>query len=98
MNKLNKAALVAQIVTRTGLTTRQATSAVNAMLDSMTSTLTAGTPIGLPGLGTFKVLPTVERTGVRPSTGETIVIPAGRKVTFKVADDLKRTLGPQRES
>lgn len=92
MTKLTKAALVAAVVSRTGLTRAQAAAAVHATLEGMTLTLTAGHPVGLPGLGTFSVLRTPARTGVRPSTGEILVIPPGRKVAFKLADELRRQL------
>lgn len=51
-----------------------------------------GEEVRLPGLGTFSVKPTLARSGKNPVTGADMNIPAGRKISFKVAADLKKAL------
>jgi len=88
-NKIGKTQLVEQLAEKTSLTKKQAAEAVETVLGAVTEALKSGKTVGLPGLGTFAVRATAARTGVRPGTGEKIQIPAGKKVSFKVASDLK---------
>ena len=92
MTKITKTALVEQLAQDTGLSKKDADKAVSSLVKIMAGHLTGGTSVGIPGLGTFSVKDTAARTGVRPGTSEKIQIPAGRKVSFKVADDLKKSL------
>lgn len=91
-NKVAKAQMIEEIAARTSLNRKQATEAVTVLLDGMVQALREGHSVGLPGLGTFSVVPTAERQGVRPGTGERIIISAGKKIRFKVATTLKGTL------
>src|SRR3982750_3491007 len=54
--------------------------------------LKKGNRIRMPGLGILQVKKTKARTGRNPATGETIQIPAKRKVAFRVAKDLKESV------
>lgn len=90
--KMGKAQLVSAISEKTGLTRVQTEQVVSAVLDTLVTGLKNGQSIGLPGLGTLSVKDTAARTGVRPGTTERIEIPAGKKVSFKVATTLKGTL------
>lgn len=92
MSKSTKKDLIAHVTTHTTLTRAQSTRAVTALLDSMQTSLLDGHSVGLSGIGVLFIRPTMARTGVRPGTGETITIPAGRKVAFRVAHSLKQTL------
>ncbi|MBZ9752840.1 DNA-binding protein [Deinococcus sp. HMF7620] len=90
--KVGKAQLVNLVAERTGLTLKQSDAAVVAALDSIVNAVRAGQSVGLAGLGTLSVKATAARTGVKPGTSERIQIPAGKKVSFKVASTLKGTL------
>ena len=48
--------------------------------------------VAIESVGTLTVKATAARQGVRPGTSERIQIPAGKKVSFKVASDLKKNL------
>ena len=87
--KIAKTQIIEMVSEKAGLTRKQAGDAVNAALDVMVDALRSGRSVGLPGLGTFSVRATAARSGVRPGTSERIQIPAGKKVAFKVATDLK---------
>ena len=91
-NKVAKKQIVEAIADKTGLTKRQSEDAYETMLDTMISSLQTGKSVGLAGLGTLNVKATSARTGVKPGTSEKIQIPAGRKVSFKVAAALKENL------
>jgi len=90
--KIGKTELTDMISDRSGLTKKDATGALSAVLDIMGEALRAGQTIGLPGIGTLSVKATAARTGVKPGTAEKIQIPAGKKVSFKIATDLKKSL------
>jgi len=91
-DKLGKTGLIDQLAGQTTLSRAEATSVVEAVLDVVVEALKAGKTVGLPGLGTLNVRATAARQGVRPGTSEKIQIPAGKKVGFKVAADLKKAL------
>lgn len=91
-DKLGKTGLVDHLTAQTTLSRAEATSVVEAVLEVVIEALKAGKTVGLPGLGTLNVRATAARQGVRPGTAEKIQIPAGKKVGFKVALDLKKAL------
>ena len=90
--KIGKTELTDQISTSASLSKKDAGAALNAALDAVAEALKAGQTVGLPGVGTLSVKATAARQGVRPGTSEKIQIPAGKKVSFKVAADLKKSL------
>lgn len=90
--KVAKTQLVEQIAERTGLSRRQAASAVTCIVDAVIGALRSGRTVGLPGVGTLSVSLTRARQGVRPGTSEKIQIPAGKKIRFKAATTLKAQL------
>lgn len=91
--KVGKSQLVERVAEQSGLTKKQAGEVVDAAMDVIVEAVRQGQSVGLPGLGTLSVRETAARTGVRPGTSERIQIPAGRKVAFKVASQLKGALG-----
>ena len=71
------------------LTKARAKSILDGVRDHIVETLLTGNRVNLFGLGTFEVRATKEKMGRNPKTGESIKIPAGRKVVFKTAKGLK---------
>lgn len=91
-DKLGKTGLVEQMSTQTDLNQIQAASVVDAVIGVVVEALKSGKAVGLPGLGTLSVRATAARQGVRPGTSEKIQIAAGKKIAYKVAIDLKKSL------
>jgi DNA-binding protein HU-beta len=87
-DRMGKAHLVAEVSTKAGVTRKAAGSAVDAMIGAITSGVKKGS-VTLPGLGTFSVVKTKARTGVKPGTKEKIKIPAGKRLKFKASSTLK---------
>ena len=56
--------------------------------------LAQGQGISLPGLGSFSVAFHAARMGRNPRTGETIAIPARRRIHFKTGKGLRELLNP----
>lgn len=86
---MNKATLVAKIAEKSELTKKQAESMLNAFTDTVLEALKEGDKVQLTGFGTFEVKERAARTGRKPSTGETIEIPAKRIPTFKAGKGFK---------
>ena len=91
-DKLGKTQLVDLIATASHLTKKEAAAAFDAALEVIIDSLKEGKTVGLPGIGTLVVKATAARTGVKPGTSEKIQIAAGKKVSFKIALDLKKSL------
>jgi DNA-binding protein HU-beta len=91
-DKLSKTQLVDLISTSSNLSKKDASAIFDATLEVIVDALKQGKSVGLPGLGTLSVKATAARLGVKPGTSEKIQIPAGKKVAYKVALDLKKSL------
>ena len=73
---MKKAELVAAIAEKTELSKKDAEKAVKAFTEVVEEELKKGGKIQLVGFGTFEVAERAARTGINPSTKETIQIPA----------------------
>lgn len=81
--------LSARLADRHDLSKARAKAILDDLRDHVVETLLEGQRVNLFGLGTFEVRDTKAKMGRNPKTGESIAIPAGRKVVFKVAKGLK---------
>lgn len=59
------------------------------LIAHMTKHIKRGAKVRVPGFGILMVKKTSARMGRNPATGETIKIPAKKKVAFRVSKDLK---------
>jgi len=89
---VNKTDLIERIAASAELSKADATKAVEAILDGITSSLKMGDPVTLIGFGTFSVTDRAERAGRNPQTGETITIRAAKTPKFKAGKALKDAL------
>lgn len=71
------------------LTKARAKAIMDGIRDNIVESILAGNKVNIFGLGTFEVRATKEKMGRNPKTGESIKIPAGRKVVFRAAKGLK---------
>nr|WP_320133311.1 HU family DNA-binding protein [uncultured Holophaga sp.] len=81
--------LSASVAEAHDLTKARAKAILDGLRDEIVEAVLAGKRVNIFGLGTFEVRPTKEKMGRNPKTGESIKIPAGRKVVFKAAKGLK---------
>jgi DNA-binding protein HU-beta len=74
---------------------------VRGILDSAFGAITAaamrGDEIALSGFGKFKVTERAERQGRNPATGEAIIIPAAKKLSFMPAKNIRDALNAPAE-
>lgn len=85
MTKSDLAAAVAE----TGMTKKQATAAVDTMIDSIKDALAKGESVRLVGFGTFSVKNRKARIGRNPQTGEELQIKAKKVPVFSAGKGLK---------
>ena len=83
---LNKGLLVEDVVAATGLTKKQATAAVGAVLGSVQKTLKKGGKVAIVGFGTFATSKRKARKGINPKTKEQIKIAAKTVVNSGFSD------------
>ncbi|HLR92374.1 MAG TPA: HU family DNA-binding protein [Atopostipes sp.] len=85
----NKADLIEGVASKTDLTKKDATAAVEALFDVVTETLADGERVQVIGFGSFEVRDRAARKGRNPQTGEEIEIPATKVPAFKAGKGLK---------
>jgi len=86
---MNKAELIDAVSAATDLSKADATRATDAVLDTITSSVSKGEQVTLVGFGTFSLRERAARAGRNPQTGETIQIKASKSVGFKAGKALK---------
>lgn len=86
---MNKTELVALVAEKSGLTKKDAESAVAATLDAVVEAIANGEKVQLVGFGTFEQRQRNARTGCDPRTGKTIEIPASKVPAFKAGKAFK---------
>lgn len=86
---MNKATLIAKIAEKSELNKKQAEAALTAFTDTVAEALKEGDKVQLMGFGTFEIKERAARTGRKPSTGETIEIPAKKSPVFKAGKGFK---------
>lgn len=89
---MTKQDLVDAMSNETGFSKKDATRAVEAVLDAVTKTLRRGEKVQIAGFGTFEVRARSAREGRNPQTGQTITIPARRSPAFKAGKALKEAV------
>jgi DNA-binding protein HU-beta len=86
---VNKSELIEAIAASADLPKAAAGRALDAVIDTIESTLKNGDPVTLVGFGTFSVKDRAARTGRNPQTGEPIQIKAAKIPGFKAGKSLK---------
>lgn len=86
---MNKQELIAVVASETGLTKKDSSAAVEAIIGAVAASLKKGESVRLLGFGTFDVKERAARTGKNPRTGENISIPASKVPVFKAGTELK---------
>ena len=89
---MNKTELVAAMAEKTGLSKKDAESALKAFIDTVTDELKAEVKVQLVGFGTFEVAQRAAREGINPLTKQPMKIAASKAPKFKAGKGLKDTL------
>lgn len=86
---MNKQDLISAVSDHAGISKADAGKAVEAVFESITSTLKKGGEVRLVGFGTFSVTKRKASTGRNPRTGEAMTIKASTQPKFKAGKGLK---------
>lgn len=86
---LNKTELVAKIAAETGQSQASVSNVIDGLFAAVSETVAKGGKVSIPGWLSFESATTSARTGRNPRTGETINIPAGKRVKVSVGSKLK---------
>lgn len=89
---MKKAEFIEAVASKSELTKQDVKKAVDALLETISTTLAKGEKVQLVGLGTFEVRERSERTGRNPQTGEEMTIPATKVPGFKAGKEFKEAV------
>ncbi|MCK9205818.1 MAG: HU family DNA-binding protein [Salinivirgaceae bacterium] len=85
---MNKAQLIDEMSSKTGLTKADSKKALEALVETVALVLKKGDRLSLVGFGSFSISERKKRNGRNPQTGKALVIPAKKAVRFKAGSDL----------
>jgi DNA-binding protein HU-beta len=88
-NEMNRAELISEIADLTGQPKTTVSSALSAIIHSVTGALAKGDKVTLVGFGTFERRTRQARTGRNPRTLAPLRIPASRVPAFRAGQELK---------
>ena len=86
---LTKADIVEAIAEQDGFTQKKSKETVETLLELIKSTLVSGEDVLITGFGKFCVKEKEARRGRNPATGETIMLPPRKVVTFRWSGKLR---------
>jgi DNA-binding protein HU-beta len=86
---VTKPEFIAKVAEGASLSKADAERAVNAVLNTITTTLSKGDSVQFVGFGTFEVRERAARSGINPKTKKPLKIAAKKAVAFKVGKKLK---------
>jgi DNA-binding protein HU-beta len=89
---VTKSEFVDQVAARSGLARKDASSAVDAALETIQDALQRGSDVTFSGFGKFHVAERGARQGVNPATGQKMQIQASRVPRFTAGSGLKKAL------
>ena len=89
---MNKVEFIAAVSATANITKKDATVAVNAVLETITETLAKGESIQFVGFGSFNVKDRAARMATVPGTTKTVQVLASKAVSFKAGKDLKTSV------
>jgi len=86
---VTKQEFVDAVADKAGMSKRDAGAAVEAVLETITSTLRKGDSVTFTGFGKFSTSARAARMGVNPRTGAKVMIPATTVPKFSSGSSLK---------
>jgi DNA-binding protein HU-beta len=90
---VTKQEFVEKVSSKSGLSRKDAATAVDAFLDSITDALSRGEEVAFTGFGKFQTQHRAERMGVNPrNPSERVHIPASRVPKFSAGSQLKKAV------
>jgi nucleoid DNA-binding protein len=91
-NTLTKGDFVDAVAQESGLDKKQASAAVDAVIQVISDSLKDGRTVSFTGFGKFHVAERSEREGRNPRTGESMTIAASKVPRFTAGSGLKKAI------
>ena len=85
--------IAAEIAEKHEMSKKQLNQIMEDLIGHLVKNLKKGNRVRLAGLGILQVRKRAARMGRNPATGETIKIPAKKKIAFRAAKELKEAVG-----
>jgi DNA-binding protein HU-beta len=89
---MTKSEFVDRVAANTGLSKKDATTAVESVIHVIEEALQSGEEVNFTGFGKFHVAERGAREGRNPRTGETMTIAASRVPRFTAGSGLKKAI------
>ena len=89
---MKKNELIEHMAIRAGISKASAQKAMEAFIESTSTSLKNGDKVSLSGIGTWSVYMSAKRLGRNPKTGEPITIASKKRIKFKASTQLLNTL------
>lgn len=86
---MNKSELIDAAADRSDLSKSDVSSALDALVETITETVARGDKVSVTGFGTFERRERAARTGRNPQTGEEMQIRASKAPAFKAGKSFK---------
>ena len=90
---MNKAELVEKVAGKVGLTKKDVGNTVDAVIETVSDSLSQGERVTLVGFGTFQTMQRKARRGRNPQTGREIQIAAKKVPKFSPGKGLREKVG-----
>lgn len=90
--RIGKIEIARFLQNRLSISREESAEVYDDLMQMMLGALRQGHTVTLMNIGSLEITPTVERRGVIPGTTESIVIPAGRKISFRTSTLLHEEL------
>ena len=92
---LTKAEIAEQVHNQVGRNKKESAQMVEALFEIIRESLEEGKDVMISGFGKFSVRERGERTGRNPLTGDPIMLPTKKVVTFKCSGKLREKINDQ---
>lgn len=89
---MNKAELVAYVANKTGMTKKDVTSVVDAVVEAVVSTVKTGDAVTLTNFGTFIAVKRKASTKRNPKTGAKVNVPAKKVPRFRPGKNFREVV------
>ncbi len=89
---MNTADLIERVAAEHGVAKEHTKKVLDSTFAAIAAAVSAGEEVTLSGFGRFKVTSRAERQGRNPATGETMTIPASKKLAFTAAKNIRDAL------
>ncbi|EKE09138.1 MAG: Histone-like protein [uncultured bacterium] len=89
---MTKSELIAMVAKKAGLKNKEASKAVEGVLESIVRTVAKGNDVRLVGFGTFTLAKRAARNGRNPRTGAPLKIPAMKVPRFRAGKEFKKAV------